>query len=111
MYKKFWLFSLLVSLMLVHFLLGCNRPGPQISIISKELLPNTTNMAVVKGKIKNEGSSDATVVVKVRLLDDAGNVLEEPFSMVTVKKGETADFEVKSSVNFYKVKKFEVMAE
>ncbi len=106
--------SLLLVLTLTlttHFLLGCSQPKAQVSITSKELIANGTNMAVVKGKIKNEGSSDAQVVVKAKLLDDAGNVLDEPFSLVSIKKGETADFELKSSVNYYKVKKFEVNTE
>lgn len=113
MKKKFWFFSFLVFsfFLLVHFLLGCSQPKAQVSIVSKELVPNGTNMALVKGKIKNEGSSDASVVVKAKLLDDSGNVLEEPFQMVSVKKGETADFEIKSSINYYQVKKFEVVTE
>jgi hypothetical protein len=108
----FLLFFFVSSLLLaVNFLLGCSQPKAQVAIVSKELVANGTNMAVVKGKIKNEGSGDAQVMVKAKLFDDAGNVLDEPYEMVSVKKGETADFEVKSSVNFYKVKKFEVAVE
>ncbi len=113
MKRKSWFFSLFVFTIftLTHFLIGCSQPKTQVFIVSKELVPNGTNMAMVKGKIKNEGSADASVLVKVKLLDDSGNVLEEPFEMVKIKKGETADFEVKSSINYYKVKKFEVTTE
>lgn len=113
MNRRFWFLPLLAFtfFLLVHFIIGCSQPKAQVSIISKELVSNGTNMAVVKGKIKNEGSADASVIVKVKLLDDSGNVLEEPFEMVAIKKGETADFEVKSSINFYQVKKFEVTIE
>lgn len=113
MKRKSRFFSLLVFAIftLTHLLIGCSQPKAQVSIVSKELVSNGTNLAIIKGKIKNEGSADASVLVKVKLLDDSGNVLEEPFEMVKIKKGETADFEVKSSINYYQVKKFEVTAE
>lgn len=105
------LYFLLSLFIAVNFFLGCSQPKAQVAIVSKELVANGTNMALVKGKIKNEGSGDAQVLVKAKLLDAAGNVLDEPYEMVAVKKGETADFEIKSSINFYKVKNFELTIE
>lgn len=96
----------------LSFLLGCSKGKTQVEVVSKELTPNSTNLALVKVVLKNSGSAESQVVLKATLYDEKGNVLEEPFEMVgPIKPGQQENFTIKSSTNFYKVKKFEVTTE
>jgi hypothetical protein len=112
--KRIWVYVLVICLFFfsLSHLLGCSKGKTQVEIVSKKLTSNPTNMAVIEVVLKNSGSAEAKVLLKATLYDEKGNVLEEPFEIVgPIKAGQSETFKIKSSTNFYKVKKFEVTAE
>ncbi len=112
--KRIWVYGLVVCLFFfsLSFLLGCSKGKTKVEVVSKKLTSNSTNLALVEVVLKNSGSTEAKVVLKATLYDEKGNVLEEPFEMVgPIKPGQQETFKIKSSTDFYKVKKVEVTAE
>ncbi len=103
--------SLILFLTLSLFL-GCGGKDKSqfVKITEKELASNSFNKAVIKGKLKNSGSSEiGKVVLKAQILDDKGSILAEPFEMFgPIKAGEEIEFSLKTDVDYYKAKDFKV---
>ena len=111
---KSLLSAVLVILMLFAF--GCSGGGDkadQVEISKKELAASATNKVVIKGTLKNNGTSDiGRVSLRAEILDENDKALDTPFDLFgPVKGGEEIDFELKSNVNYYDAKSFNLNIE
>ena len=114
MFKKLTIILVIFSLLIV-FVVSCSGGNGKKDLIveSKELKASSTNRATIDVSIKNNDKSDVNkVLLKAKLSDESGNILDEPFDLVgPIKSGETKSFNLESYAEYYKVKDFEVTIE
>ncbi len=110
--KKWTLILLFIFFIFLLFNVGClgKEKVKFFKVTEKNLVASPSSKAIVEGKIRNEGKESInTVLIKAQLIEEGGNILEEPYEMVgPIQPGEEIPFKLNSYTDYYRVKKFKV---